>query len=121
MFGVQSNLTLPLAVGGASPVGALGFNATTVERDWPEPLVKRLQLVAQVFANALARKRADEALQESEERLTMAADSAGAGLWILEYHTGIFWITEQTRAVFGYSPDEVVDLERFLSVVHPDD
>ncbi len=121
MFGVQSNLTLPLTVGGASPVGALGFNATTVERDWPGPLVKRLQLVAQVFANALARKRADEALQESEERLTMAADSAGAGLWILEYHTGIFWITEQTRAVFGYSPDEVVDLDRFMSVIHPDD
>ena len=66
-------------------------------------------------------KRADEALRESEERLTMAADSAGAGLWILEYHTGIFWITEQTRAVFGYSPDEVVDLDRFLAVVHPDD
>ena len=51
----------------------------------------------------------------------MAADSAGAGLWTLEYHTGVFWVTERTRAVFGYSPDEVVDLDRFLSAVHPDD
>ena len=121
LFGVQSNLTLPLTVGGSSPVGALGFNATTGERDWPEPLVKRLQLVAQVFANALARKRSDEALRESEERLAMAADSAGAGLWILEYRTGTFWVTDETRAIFGYAPDEVVDVDRFLAVVHPDD
>ena len=54
MFGVKSNLTLPLTVGGASPVGRLGLQRHGVERDWPEPLVKRLQLVAQVFANALA-------------------------------------------------------------------
>ena len=72
-------------MGGASPVGALGFNTTRAERDWPDALVKRLQLVAQVFANALARKRADEALRESEERLALAADSAEAGLWVLDY------------------------------------
>ena len=101
-FGVKSNLTVPLSVGGASPVGALGFNTTRAERDWPDALVKRLQLVAQVFANALARKRADEALRESEERLALAADSAEAGLWILDYRTGVFWVTDRARAIFGY-------------------
>jgi len=120
-FGVRANLTVPLSVGGTAPVAALGLNSTTMEREWPEPLVKRLQLVAQVFANALARKRSDEALRESEERLAMAADSAGTGLWVLEYRTGTFWLTEQTRAIFGYSPDEVVDVARFMTVVHPDD
>ena len=58
--GIKSSLILPLCVGGEPPVGALAFNATQAERDWPGPLVKRLQLVAQVLANALARKRADE-------------------------------------------------------------
>ena len=53
MFGVKSNLTVPLSVGGASPVGALGFNTTRAERDWPEAIVMRLRLVAQVFTNAL--------------------------------------------------------------------
>ena len=53
------------------------------ERAWPEAIVKRLQLVAQIFANALARKRADHALRLSEERLSLAADSAGlaSGVW----------------------------------------
>ena len=101
-LGIKSNLSLPLSVGGEPPVGALAFNTLRAERDWPDALVKRLQLVAQVFANALARKRADEALRESEERLSLAADSAEAGLWVLDYGTGVFWVTERARAIFGY-------------------
>jgi PAS domain S-box-containing protein len=121
LFGVKSNLTVPLSVGGASPVGALGFNTTRAEHEWPEALVKRLSLVAQVFANALARRRADEALRESEERLSLAADSAEAGLWVLDYETGIFWATAKTRAIFGFTPDDVITLGLFAAVVHPDD
>ena len=94
-FGVKSNLTLPLSVGGSSTVRALGFNTTRAERTWPDAVAKRLQLVAHVFGNALARKRADETLRESEERLTLAADSAEAGLWTLDYSTGVFWATDR--------------------------
>jgi PAS domain S-box-containing protein len=120
-YNVKSHLSLPLAVGGEAPVGLLGLNTLRAERDWPDALVKRLQLVAQVFAFALARKRADEALRESEERLTLAADSAEAGLWVLEYRTQAFWVTDRTRAIFGFSPNEVVTMERFAACVHPDD
>ena len=119
--GVKSNLTVPLSVGAASRVGVLGFNTTRAERDWPGSQVQRLQLVAQVFTNALARKRADEALRESEERLALAADSAEAGLWTLDYGTGVFWATDRARALFGFSPDEVITLERFQASVHPED
>jgi PAS domain S-box-containing protein len=121
LSGIKSTLCLPLSVGGQAPIGALAFNILREERDWPNALINRLQLVAQVFVNALARKRADEALRESEERLAMAADSAGAGLWILESDTGIFWLTGQTRAIFGFASGEVVDVDRFMAVVHPED
>ncbi len=120
-LGIKSSLTLPLAVGGASPVGALAFNAMRTPRDWPETLVTRLQLVAGVFANALARRRADEALQESEERSALAVGSAEAGLWVLDYSTGRFWASERGRAIFGYAPDEAVEMERFQASVHPED
>jgi PAS domain S-box-containing protein len=121
LLGIKSNLTLPLSVGGEPPVGALGLNTLRAQRDWPDTLVKRLQLVAQVLTNALARKRADLALRESEERLSLAADSARAGLWFLDYRTRAFWVTERARAIFGYSPDEVVNMERLKASVHPDD
>ena len=121
LFGVKSNLTIPLSVGGARPVGALGFNTTREEREWPDALVKRLQLVAEVFTNALARRRHELALRESEARLSLAADSAEAGLWTLDYHAGIFWATGRTRAIFGYAPEEIITLKRFQASVHPDD
>jgi GAF domain-containing protein len=75
--GIASNLTLPLSVGGAPPLGALAFNTLGEARGWPDPLVRRLQLVAQVFSHTLARKRADESLRESEARSAVAADLAG--------------------------------------------
>ena len=49
--------------------GALNFDVTREEREWPAELVSRLKLVADVFANALARKRDEQALRESEEQL----------------------------------------------------
>ena len=119
-LGIKSNLCLPLSVGG-EPVGILGLNTTRAERDWPEVLVKRLQLVAQIFANALARKRADQALRESQERLSLAADSAEAGLWVLDWRTLVFWATEEARALFGFSPEEVLSMDRFKAMVHPED
>jgi len=115
-LGIKSNLTIPLSVGGELPVGALGLNTTRAERAWPEELVKRLQLVAQIFANALARKRSDQMLRESEERLELAADSAGTGLWSLNLSTGCYWLTRKARELFGFSPDEAVTYDRFLSL-----
>ena len=112
---------VPLSVGGEPPVGLIGFNTLEAERDWPDAVVKRLELIAQVFTNALARKRTDEALRESEERLSLAADSADAGLWVLDYASRVFWVTERTRSIFGFSADESITMERFEAAVHPDD
>lgn len=121
LFGVKSALTVPLAVGGGTPFGALGFATMRTERDWPDALVTRLQLVAQVFANALARKRSDEALRQSEARLALAADSAEAGLWIQDLASGVFWATERTRAIFGFSPHDTITMDRVRPRVHRDD
>ena len=120
-FGIKSAVCLPLSVGGEPPVGALGFNSLRAARDWPDTLLKRLQLVAQVFANALARRRHELSLQESEERLALAADSAEAGLWTLDYSTGVFWATERARTIFGYSPDEGITTDSLQASVHPED
>jgi PAS domain S-box-containing protein len=118
---LKSVLTIPLSAGGGPAIGALNFNSIRKQRDWPDALVNRLQLVAQIFASALARKHADEALRDSEERLSLAADSAAAGLWTLDYSTGVFWVTERARTIFGFSADEVITMERVRASVHPDD
>ena len=120
-FGIKSTLAIPLSVGGEQALGVLSFNALRQERPWPASLVNRLQLVAQIFTNALARKRTDQALRESELRLSLATDSAGAGLWVLEWSTGEFWANATARSIFGYTADERLNLARFETSVFPAD
>ena len=80
--GIKSTLAFPLWTGDDSILGVLAFEATNEEREWPEMLVKRLQLLAQVFANALARKRAEQAIRESEERFRLLTDTAPTMIWM---------------------------------------
>jgi formate hydrogenlyase transcriptional activator len=120
-LGVKSNLSIPLSVGGGPLIGVLGLNTTRAERDWPDALVNQLKLIGQVFTNALARKRFELALRQSEERLSVAADSAEVGLWVLDWRTRVFWASEKARLIFGYSTDQIISMERFEALVHRDD
>ncbi len=120
-YGIKSALVFPLSAGGGPVFGSLSFDATQKERDWPEALQKRLEVIAQVFANALARKQSDETLRESEMRLSLAADSASAGLWTLVPETGHIWATKKTFELFGLPWSEDFTLEKFLHIVHPED
>jgi len=62
--GVKSNLTLPMTVGGRVE-GAIAIASLRRERHWPEQIVSRLRVIADVFGNALAHKRAQEALDSA--------------------------------------------------------
>lgn len=67
-IGPKSNVTLPLIAGG-QVLGALSFGALKAERTWPEPLVGRLRLLADIFASALARRRAEMETQRYLQEL----------------------------------------------------
>ena len=120
-FGVKSSVNMPLSVGGGSLIGVLTFDTLHEGRDWPDELVKRLQLVAQIFSNALARRDADRVLSESEARLSLAADAAEAGIWEMDCNTDQFWATERARNIFGYDATGTIDLKRFEQSVLPED
>jgi PAS domain S-box-containing protein len=119
-FGARSTVVIPLTAGGVV-MGMLTFATIREEREWPEALVKRLQVIAQVFASAIARKRADRALRESEARLSLAVSSAGASLWILDTGSGRLWITGTSKEGPGLSPGREIPFEHLLDRVHPED
>ena len=60
--GLKSNLSIPLSIRGSS-IGVLVFSSFRNYRPWPQELVASLQFVGESFANAIARKRAEEALR----------------------------------------------------------
>ncbi len=78
-LGIKSNLCIPLTVGGARSIGLIGFNTIQAERNWPEELVKRLQLVAQIFTNALERKRMDGQLRNHLQEIDRTQRAARTG------------------------------------------
>ena len=55
----KSNVTVPIRIGG-EVVGAVGFAAVRKERSWSPRLIHRLELVGEIFGNALERRRANE-------------------------------------------------------------
>lgn len=120
-LGIRTALTFPLYPGGGETIGALSFNTVLEENTWPEEIVRRLKLVAQIFANALVRKRSEELLCDSEARLSLTMDAVNAGLWSMEVGTDIVWISPKMRELFQFSPDEEIVYESFFKVIHPED
>ena len=121
LYGTRAVVVVPLTVGGGAVFGALTFAVMREERNWPQLVVKGFQLIAHVFANALARKRADDELRESETRLSMATTAAGAGLWSMDLDTGQVWATPKTRELFHFAPDTELNAGCFYEVMHPED
>ena len=119
-FGLRSVYNWPLQVAG-TVVGILSFASVAKAQGFPRDFEQGLKLLAQVMASSLARARDDRALRESEAKLSLAADAAGAGLWELNLATHSFWLTKKTRELFNFNSEEVVSFDRFVSLVSPDD
>lgn len=79
--GFKSHLAIPLKVGG-SLLGLLAFGSLSTYRAWPDDLVQRLQMVGEILANAVARKRADMTMRASETRFRLMADTAPVMVWM---------------------------------------
>ena len=119
-WGIRSNLTIPI-LSGESVDHVIAINSITRERVWPEEFIPRLRLLGEIFVNALERKKAEQALRESEERLSLAASSADVRLWELDPDKEVIWVTEKGREFYGLLSGEELTLERFLDRVHPED
>ncbi len=92
VYGLRSKLSLPL-VGGGVVLGALCF-ATSRDRSWPEALVQRWRLVADVLASALARKQTEDALRGSEAMKSAVLSSLTSHVAVLDRDGRILTVNE---------------------------
>jgi signal transduction histidine kinase/integral membrane sensor domain MASE1 len=99
--GIVSELALPLVAGG-HVLGGLAFVTIGRERTWPDELVGRLQLVAEVFANALARKENEDALRASELMKSAILASLNSSVAVLD---GAGQVIAVNRAWARFAPD----------------
>ena len=68
-FGIKSAVMVPMIAGG-SIVGSVSVSTMRREIVWPHQLLDRLKVIGDIFASALARKRAEGLLQEALDELT---------------------------------------------------
>ncbi len=120
-FGTLSTVIVPL-LADDTVLGCLSFATTRRSCEWTPDLVARFERLAQVFAKALARARAQNLLREREAEAELSAAAAAAGLWQLDLSTGWVSATPTALALYGFDPDAGgVSIEDVIARVHADD
>ena len=67
------------------------------------------------------RKRVEDELEKSEERLRLAAEATGLGTWDYDPVARELRWDERCREIFGLPPGAEVNYEASMKMVHPDD
>jgi PAS domain S-box-containing protein len=67
------------------------------------------------------RRRAEEALRRSEERLKLAVEATNDGLWDWNVPGDELYLSPRWYEMLGYGPEEIVGNAAVRRLVHPDD
>jgi PAS domain S-box-containing protein len=67
------------------------------------------------------RQQANERCRSSEERLKLALQGSGQGIWDWDLETQVLTWDDRCKEIFGLLPDASITYEGFLESLHPDD
>jgi|GEM_PF-408504 len=104
--GVQSVIVVPMVREG-NAIGFLGLSSIHNKRTWDEETIALLRLVAEMFSNALERKRMDLALRESEKRYRLLAENITDVIWTTDMQTNITYMSPSATRLVGFSTEEL--------------
>jgi PAS domain S-box-containing protein len=71
-----------------------------------------------LLANVTARKHAELALRESEQRMALAASAAQLGFWSMDVRTRKAWRSEGLVGMFGLRPEDADREGTFFDLIH---
>jgi PAS domain S-box-containing protein len=74
-----------------------------------------------ISADITERKRAEEALRQSEERLGLAIHAAALGIFEHDHPMDAIYWSPMMRAILGWGAEESASLQGYFELVHPED
>ena len=97
--------------------------SATIEADYQpyrnQGVVQGVVIVLRDITNL---KESEVAVKMNEERLRLALEASGAGLWDWDLTTGLAYLSPRHYELTGYRPQDVTpNLDFFKSIVHPED
>ncbi len=105
--GIRSLLLVPLMSEGRC-VGTVGFDFVTQARFCSEREIRLLQMSGATLSNALDRKRAEEALRESEKKYKDLYEEAPVGYMEYDDKGRITRVNRRELEMLGYTAEEMV-------------
>lgn len=118
--GVVSGISV-IIQGEGRPFGVMGAH-TTSRRTFTQDDIHFLQAIANVLGHAVQRKRDEESLRESQERLLKAQRVARMGFLDWNLRTNEIFLSDQVYRIYGLDPTKPLTTPDLVTqVVHLDD
>ena len=104
--GIKSVIFVPMAVGGKL-VGFIGLDSTQLEMQWTEDAISLLKIVGGILADALDRRRAEDALRKEHDFTQALLNATGALFIVLDAEGKIVRFNHAAEEVSGYVLEDV--------------
>ncbi len=119
--GVVAAAVIPLSAG-ESVMGMLSLAMTRRQKTWPRELLRQCRLVAEVFANALDRRRQEENLAQAEQKYRTVADFTYAWEYWANLDDSLEYVSPSCERISGYQTRDFLDNPTLLKkIILPED
>jgi len=104
--GIRSLVVVPV-VSNNLLIGFLGFDSVRSKKTWPENIISLLKIVGEIVANALAQKKAAEAVQYGSAKYRALFESANDAIFIIK--DGVFIdCNPKALEMFRYAKEDIL-------------
>lgn len=117
-LGLQTIVSIPVGIG-RRITHVLALASSKSVRDWPEPILAWLRMIAETFLAARTRRNVEVALAHSERTLAQAQHVAEVGSYVCDWSIGTLAVSDEAARILGGALGD--NPTEFLDRVHPGD
>jgi len=104
---IKSLVLVPMVYCGKL-MGVLGFESVRSPKTWSEDIISLLRIMAEMFVNALQRKRVEEALSNSEKKYRNLVETSQDLIWSVDVEERFTFVNQAAKRIYGYEPTETL-------------